>query len=251
VAPQVRQVSESVYCIQRKAYLSCSYLIARPQGVVLVDAGMDGQGGDALAGLAAVARRVSDVRAIVLTHWHNDHSSGAARMKELSGATVYYHEAAAPKFTRAAAARGVRRWLAARLPDAGRLAPFKGLLDAAPPRALAADRFVRDGDVIEDGLLVMETPGHEDGHLSFWFEPERVLFAGDALAVVGDHVSYISRWLTKDVEAARRSMVRCLELPARAICPGHRYPLVGPSSEHLAAKRQEALSLRRWPIVGC
>lgn len=75
VAPSVHRISESVYCIQRRAYLSCSYPVARPEGVALVDAGIDGQGRDAFVGLAAVGRKVSDVRAILLTHWHNDHAA--------------------------------------------------------------------------------------------------------------------------------------------------------------------------------
>jgi glyoxylase-like metal-dependent hydrolase (beta-lactamase superfamily II) len=225
-------------------------MVVRSEGIVLVDAGLDGKGKDMLRGLAAIGRPVEDVRAILLTHWHNDHSSGAAKIRELSGARIYYHPDGDAKFTRAAVAGGVRSWIAAKLPDSGPLSPFKGLLDLAPPHAVRADQFVREGDIVERDFKVLETPGHEKGHVSFWFEPERVLFAGDALAVAGDHVTYLSWALTNDIEAARRSMMRCLELDIAAICPGHRYPLIGPSRAHLDAIREEVSNKRWWPIFG-
>jgi glyoxylase-like metal-dependent hydrolase (beta-lactamase superfamily II) len=244
------RISESVFCVQRKAYLSCSYFVVRDDGVVLVDAGMDASGNEMAAGLAEAGHRVEDVLAILLTHWHNDHSSGAARLQERSGAKVYYHAAGEPKYTRRTASRGFRGWLARLFPDAGPLAPFKGLLDAAPPYAIRADQQVREGDVVEGGFLVLETPGHDAGHVSYWFEKERVLFAGDALAVAGDHVTFLSRWLTQDLDAARRSMIRCLDLEPRAICPGHRHPLVDPDPARLRDLRDRLADGMRWPIFG-
>jgi glyoxylase-like metal-dependent hydrolase (beta-lactamase superfamily II) len=246
----LKRVSESVYCVQRRAYLSCSYFVTLPDGVVCVDAGIDASGGDMVRGLGEAGRDPADVRAILLTHWHNDHAAGAARIQARSGARVYYHAAAAPWFTREKAATGWRAWLARRLPDAGPFGPMRGMLDAASPVALPAHAHVAEGDTVEEHFKVFETPGHEVGHVSFLFEPERVLFAGDALAVAGDHVTYIGRWLTRDVEAARASMLRCLDLAPKAICPGHRHPLIDPTPDHLARVRAEAAARKRWPIFG-
>ena len=248
--PLVSQVTESVYSVQRKLYLSCSYVVSRPKGVILVDAGIDETAGDMLAGLEAAGRTVDDVRAILITHWHNDHSAGAARIKELSAAQVYYHEQSAPKLTRASSARGLRR-LAARLtPPFGPFRPLKSVLDAAPPFPVSADEFVQEGDLIAGEFRVYETPGHEAGHVSFLFEPEGVLFTGDALAICGDRVSFMSRYLTQDVELARASMLRCLALQPRAICPGHRHPLVDIESEHLETMAEYVRGLARWPVFG-
>ena len=110
--PLTTRVSESVYCVQRRDYLSCSYFVIVPDGVVLVDAGIDVTARDMLEGLSEAGKTPADIRAILLTHWHNDHSSGAAALAELSGCRVYYHEAGRDKFTREALARGVRGWFA-------------------------------------------------------------------------------------------------------------------------------------------
>jgi glyoxylase-like metal-dependent hydrolase (beta-lactamase superfamily II) len=249
--PLISQVSESVYCVQRRDYMSCSYIVVRQDGIVLVDSGIDSNARDMRDGLAEINRSPEDVKAILLTHWHNDHSSGAASIRESSGAEIYYHEDGHEKYTREARARGLRGWLAGRLSDAGFWAPVRGLLELAPPRAISATAFVSEGDLILNEFRVLETPGHEDGHVSYIFEAENVLFAGDALAVVDDHVSFMSRFLTYDFKAARESMLRCLTLEVAAICPGHRYPLIEPKAEILEQMQDQLENLRWWPIIGC
>jgi hypothetical protein len=42
-----------------------------------------------------------------------------------------------------------------------------------------------------------------------------------------------------------------LDVPAAAICPGHRYPLVNPDPRELDRMRQILCRLRWWPIIGC
>ncbi len=240
-----------MYCVQRRDYMSCSYIVVRENGIVLVDSGIDSNAQDMRDGLAEINRSPEEVKAILLTHWHNDHASGAASIRETSGAEIYYHEDGHAKYTREARARGIRGWLAGRLPDAGFWAPVRGLLELAPPRAVSATTFVSEGDLILDEFRVLETPGHEDGHVSYIFEAENVLFAGDALAVVHDHIGFMSRFLTHDFKAARESMLRCLTLEVAAICPGHRYPLLDPKAEILEQMRDRLENLRWWPIIGC
>ena len=70
------------------------------------------------------------------------------------------------------------------MPELGPLVLLKGLLGEAVPRAVAATRLVHDGEQIEDEFDVIESPGHTPGHVSFFYRPERILFAGDALAVI-------------------------------------------------------------------
>lgn len=253
MAVRVEQVTDSVFCVRRPWYLSCSYIVRRPEGTTIVDTGPQIDGTDTLAALDHLDIPINDVRAILISHAHNDHAAGAGRIRTLSGAKVYYHRDSAKGLTQAPRPRSLhpralRTGLARALPDCGILAPIRGLLDASLV-AVTAEDWVTDGDVVADEFTVVETPGHEHGHLSFWFAPERVLFTGDALAVAGDHVTYMSRYLTRDVEAARKSMQRCLEFDADALCPGHRYPLIRPTRAHLDAMREQVATVR-WPIVG-
>ena len=43
------------------------------------------------------------------------------------------------------------------------------------------DRELREGDALDGGFVVLETPGHSPGHLSYWREDDRTLIAGDVL----------------------------------------------------------------------
>jgi glyoxylase-like metal-dependent hydrolase (beta-lactamase superfamily II) len=98
-------------------------------------------------------------------------------------------------------------------------------------------------------LLGIETPGHTSGHVSYFYRPERALFAGDALAVIDRQIRFMARPVTLDTASARRSIEKCLRLRPHLVCPGHREPLVaadGPCEsvlQHLAAGG-------RWPLLG-
>lgn len=248
---EVFAVTPDVWCLRRRSYLTCSYVVRVRGGFVLVDAGMDSTGRDVEQALIrAFGARVEDVRAVLLTHWHNDHAAGARAVQERSGAKVYYHAGDQAELTRASATEGIRGWLAQRVPELGPLVLLKGLLGEAAPRAVSADGLVKDGDRVETDFEVIETPGHTPGHVSFYYRPEGILFAGDALAVVSGRVRFMSRPVTPDLGEARRSMVRCLDRPIEHLCPGHRMPL----STNVSARCGELLERLRmnapWPFFG-
>src|ERR1041385_877542 len=187
---EVRRVSESIVCIRRASYLTCSYIVRTGNGLVLVDAGMDSDGADVHEGLRAMDAPATDIRAILLTHWHNDHAAGAHALHALTRAPVYYHRGDEPFYTGGAGTKGARRWLSDQIPEWGVLVLAKGLLGEATPRAVTAQHFVEDGDVILDDFEVITTPGHTDGHVSFFYEPAKALFAGDALAIVDGRIRF-------------------------------------------------------------
>ena len=249
MSTEIRRVSGSITCMRRASYLTCSYLVRTANGLVLVDAGMDSDGADVHAGLRALDAEVTEVRAILLTHWHNDHSAGAQAIHQLTGAPVYYHRGDEPQFTGTAGATGVRRWLSDRIPEVGLLVLFKGLLGESAPRPVEAQHHVQDGAVLLNDFEVVATPGHTAGHVSYFYRPERALFAGDALAVIDGRIRFMARPVTLDLVAARRSLEKCLALRPRIVCPGHREPLVD-AEEACDAMRAHLSDGGRWPLLG-
>jgi glyoxylase-like metal-dependent hydrolase (beta-lactamase superfamily II) len=246
---QLRAVTDGVWCFRQRSYVCCSYVVADHDGLVLVDAGMTSDAAPVLNGLALLHRTPDDVHTILLTHWHNDHAAGAARMKALSGAKVFYHRKEAPYFTRRTARHGFPGWLASHIPERGPLVLSRGLLSAATSQAVTADMLVDDGDVIAGGFRVVFTPGHTPGHLAYFHEPTGALFAGDALAVVGGELRFMARPVTLELSDARRSMARLLDLPIRYVCPGHRAPLTDGVDEQLRSLR-ERVGGSTWPLLG-
>jgi glyoxylase-like metal-dependent hydrolase (beta-lactamase superfamily II) len=246
---EVRRVSDAIVCLRRPSYQTCSYIVRMAEGLVLLDAGMSSDGSDVQAGLKELNARASDIRAILLTHWHNDHAAGARVTREISGAPVYYHRADEAFFTGTAGAKGVRGWISDQIPEWGLLVLAKGLIGEATPRPVSAQHFVHDGDVVLDAFDVIETPGHTAGHVSYFYRPERALFAGDALAVINGRVRFMARPVTLDVVSARQSMAKCLNLGPLIVCPGHREPLVDAESA-CAAMLSHLRNSGKWPLFG-
>jgi len=211
---------------------------------------MDSDAEDFLDGLEAVGVPPDSLRAILLTHWHNDHSAGAAFLKRKYGARVYYGEIDKPFLTRKTAAQGIRGWLGKHVPEEGVLVLLRGLLEEAAPEAVVADRLVTDGDIVEGVFRVLATPGHTGGHVAYVHEPTRTLFCGDALAVVGNQLRLMARPVTPDLTAARTSALRCLCAEAKFICPGHRVPLTRDVRQECRRLEDYLVAGGRWPLLG-
>lgn len=248
--PRVIPVTDDIFCIRRASYLTCSYLVRTPNGLVLVDAGMASDGEDIRVLLRALDEPVKAIRAILLTHWHNDHAAGAYQIQKESGAQVYYHQGDAPFLTRETARSGLRGWLSQKIPEWGLFVLFKGLLGEATPRAVAATRFVEHDETILDDFRVIATPGHTPGHLAFYYAPQKALFAGDALAVVHRRLSFMARNVTPDRPTARASMRACLDLDFDLLCPGHRIFIDRDVKERCAQMREYIDGGGKWPLLG-
>ncbi|QDT99263.1 MBL fold metallo-hydrolase [Gimesia aquarii] len=250
IGTQIFQVTDAIWCIRRPSYQNCSYLVLTSKGPVLIDAGMASDGRDIDLALAKLNLSHSDIRAILLTHWHNDHAAGAAEIQARSGAPVYCHVLDKPNLTRVTSHNGFRGWLANHIPEWGIFVLFIGLLGEAVPRAVESPEVVCDSDTILEGFTVIETPGHTPGHISFYYAPEKALFAGDALAVIGERIRFMARPVTPDHEAARDSMIRCLSMDIEVLCPGHRHPLTQNCQQRCDEMLQYIKSGGRWPILG-
>jgi glyoxylase-like metal-dependent hydrolase (beta-lactamase superfamily II) len=119
-------------------------------------------GDDAQAILKIIKEKDLKVKYIVNTHAHFDHVGANKAIKEATGAELLLHEADAPLL--AAAANQSRSF---------------GMDPVSSP---AADRYVKQGDVLTAGevsLKVLHTPGHTPGGISLL--EEGLVFTGDAL----------------------------------------------------------------------
>jgi glyoxylase-like metal-dependent hydrolase (beta-lactamase superfamily II) len=132
-----------------------TWIIAEPGSpqVVVIDPGPDDEGHlrRVLAAAQAGERRIAG---ILLTHGHLDHSAGAARLAELSGASV----------------------------------------QAADPAGRLGSEGFAGGDVITEAgceLRVVATPGHTADSVSLLLPDDGVLFTGDT--VLGRGTTVIAR----------------------------------------------------------
>jgi glyoxylase-like metal-dependent hydrolase (beta-lactamase superfamily II) len=145
--------------------LISSVAVADPDGgLTLVDAGLAVKLSRArlVAGLRSIGAGPADVRRVVVSHAHPDHTGGLAALVERTGAEVHVHEREAvylrdgrtPRTT-----RGTTRSFAAVTPT----------------------HEFRDGDRLPGGLRVVHVPGHSPGHVALLHEATGVLLPGDAV----------------------------------------------------------------------
>jgi hydroxyacylglutathione hydrolase len=163
------------------------------------------------AALQATGWRLTD---ILVTHHHNDHTAGIADLKQRHNCRVV-----------------VPRKEAGRVP--------------------LGDATAGEGDTVNVGQLsarVLDTPGHTAGHISYWFEADKLAFVGDTLFSIG-----CGRLLEGDPAMMWRSLTKLRELPEdTSVYCGHEYTAsniayartVDPQNRALQARAEEVAALR-------
>jgi len=155
-------------------------------------------------------------RKIILTHGHSDHAGSASSLSGAIGAEVW-----------------------------------------GPAGVECVDHALVDGDVIitdEGNLIAVSTPGHTLEHLSFYWEAQRALFAGDHLlgkgstTWVADYPGCVSDYLN--------SIAQLRMLNLSVIYPAHGPPLENPTealnrfeSHRLARIQQVEGALEQYPSI--
>jgi glyoxylase-like metal-dependent hydrolase (beta-lactamase superfamily II) len=155
------------------------FVVAGPDGVVLVDTGTPGSTGSIDLALATVDAGWSDVSDVVLTHRHFDHVGGLSETAD-------------------------------RAPRASLWAGADDLPEITPPGQRPV-RPVVDGQRIGE-LRVLTTPGHTPGHISLLHEEASVLLIGDLVGSADSAPTFGPPSFTADPAANAASLRRVLEL---------------------------------------
>lgn len=199
-------------------------LLADGEGVALVDTGMPGQYDQLCALIEEAVGSLQRLRRIVLTHQDIDHIGNAARLREVSGATILAHGADVPyiqgeKPLLKANPERLRAMLAAAPPE------VRSRMEAvfAHPPTVQVDTVLEDGQILPlaGGTTVVATPGHTPGHVSLYLSGPRLLIAGDALTALDGELRGPNPGNTPDMEAAAASVRRLTSLPVDAVLAYH------------------------------
>jgi glyoxylase-like metal-dependent hydrolase (beta-lactamase superfamily II)/8-oxo-dGTP pyrophosphatase MutT (NUDIX family) len=168
-----------------------------------------------------VKRRMAEgmtVHSICLTHHHEDHAGGAEVLAAELGVPVMAHE--------------------------------ETLKRLAKPTL--ASKPLKDREVIElsggERVRALHTPGHAPGHLAFYEETQRSLFAGDLVSGIS---TIVIDALPGSLDRYLKSLERIRELDAHTLFPGHGPPLIDPKKsvqqvlDHRAGREAKILDAVR------
>lgn len=197
-----------------------SFILDGDEGVVLVDTLLPNKEDMIAEGLSAIGRSFGDVKAILITHSHGDHSGSAAAVKAEAAADLYASEADAP------AIRGDVKPPSPPTPLYVKpLAFVMSLMPGPPP--VEVNHFVSedDGNPLPADLRAIDTPGHTPGHTSFLLDRAGgVLFVGDAAkATRGGRV--IRGYFNRAMPSIDNSLRHLAEFEFEVAVFGHSRPI--------------------------
>jgi ribonuclease/clavin/mitogillin len=130
------------------------------------------------------------IEGIILTHYHRDHSLGTKHLIREYNCPLLCH-------------------------------PLEQAAVEALIAPLQVSKTIEDGEQLRVGnktLTVLHTPGHTRGHISLWWEEEKILFSGDN--IVGEGTTWIGPPDGNLVDYLH-SLQRIRELAPKYIAPGH------------------------------
>jgi glyoxylase-like metal-dependent hydrolase (beta-lactamase superfamily II) len=181
-------------------------------GLTVIDAGLPGNTGRVVELIHALGHSPQDVRHILITHSDTDHVGGLKALVDATGATVYASDESAGYLQHRASPP--------HLPMPPRL--IAAVTNWFVRRAVTVDHCVSDGETlpIAGGIQVIATPGHTPDHMCYYWERERVLFAGDLLNNRSSLTLTPDR-ITWKMATAHASARRVLQLDPALICMGH------------------------------
>jgi glyoxylase-like metal-dependent hydrolase (beta-lactamase superfamily II) len=251
-ASQVPRLARSASAVVPGIYLlgglwpSAAYIVETPQGLILVDSGLDSEAKLLRSQMAELRLDWKRVRAILLTHAHADHSGGAEWLKTATGAKIY-------------AGEGDGTVLRSGKPREAFFSTFYMPDDTAHPTAV--DVPLKGGENLDFGdarIRCLATPGHTPGSVCYLLERKklRALFAGDVIMMLrgddaphselgkplGTYSAYAAPRYRGNAQDSLNSLRQLRSLPVPdLVLPGHPGADVTPQSPSLSQASWESL----------
>jgi len=166
-------------------------------------------------------RSLSDVKTIILTHAHSDHTGGARDLRRMTGAKVAIHAGDADYLS------GTKKMP---IPKGVVGVLFKTLGPLVTAERVKPDIILNDGDIIS-GLKVIHIPGHTPGSIALLDSARKVLFTGDTLRYRNGMVEGPVERFTPDMTMALKSVEKLKALEFDVMLCGHGTPLKGNAGE--------------------
>ncbi len=214
---------------------------------VLIDAGLPYSAGPIRNWVKKTLGPDYPPKAILLTHGHFDHVGALKTLAEEWDVPVYAH-AAEMKYLNGTAPYPPPNPMA----DRGMMSWLSPLYPRGPIRVgTRLQTLPEDGSVpYLSNWRWVYTPGHTDGHVSFWRESDRCLIAGDAvittqqesaLAVATQRLQMEGppAYFTPDWSSAKSSVEKLAALEPAIVATGHGIPVTGDSARQIATLAAE------------
>ena len=221
------EITEKVHTVE-DVYGSNVVLLLDTE-ITVVDTGFPGNGKKILDYIRDIGRQTEDIKRILITHFHFDHSGSALEIHNLTGASIIAHKDEVIKnndgtllLRKGEESEPPPLWykLALRATGLGRKSPKK------PARELhdtPVHETVSHGDVIPGlgGVSIIHSPGHTPGSISPFVSDPKIIFLGDSVINNIDRLSRPLMWDRSKRRTLDKSLQELRELDAAIACFGH------------------------------
>ncbi|MBA2611759.1 MAG: MBL fold metallo-hydrolase [Bacteroidetes bacterium] len=226
----MQRITDKIYQI---SLAGVNAFLIDDNGLTLVDTGFKNNTDKIFSAIKTGGKNPEDIKQIILTHCHLDHTGSVAEIKRRLGVPIYAHSIDADLIEQGIAGRqpfhispGIMNWLLFNIlikPTGNTIEPVN------------IDERLKDNDIIPiaGGIQVIHTPGHSDGHISLLLRSEGVLIAADICAnVVGLGLSV----LYEDPKLCVSSIMKTASFDFDKAVFGHGKLLAGQASKRLREK---------------
>jgi glyoxylase-like metal-dependent hydrolase (beta-lactamase superfamily II) len=199
-----------------RGYHGFFYLLydASRHEAVLIDTGLVGELPQLSRTMTEIDLRWQDIKAILLTHGHLDHTGNLAWLKELTGAPILAHPLEQIHIDGAFPYTGPSR--------------LCGFMEKVGRSLFRYRRVTIDQPLYPDmelpywgGLRVIHLPGHTDGHCGFYSKRFNLLFSGDLFASYWFSTHLPPVFLNTHPEKIVDGLDKVKALAPRLIIPNH------------------------------
>ncbi len=237
--PWTREIAPGVFRVGT-TYVGC-YAVEEGGAFTFIDTGLPRFWQQMARLLASRNATLSAVKAVVLTHHHDDHRGNAERLRTRAGATVLVHQDDLGAVMRKGKPPRFPLWQP-RVLHYFLHVMTNGAAWVAP---VAHASSFGDEEILDvpGRPRVIHTPGHTAGNAAMSLEDRGVLIVGDALATI-DLVSgetgprLLPRFLNDDYDLALASLRKLEQVKARWVLPGHGLPWEGSPQQAVKLARQ-------------
>ncbi|MCL2375862.1 MAG: MBL fold metallo-hydrolase [Defluviitaleaceae bacterium] len=195
--------------------------------LVLMDAGIPGQGEDIAKAIAAAGFDAKNLTHIIITHQDMDHIGSVLDLQRMSpSAKILAHHEEAPYMD----GRKMPIRLATNLEKYEDLSPeMKAYVDQAKidyetgQFKLKIDKELTDKEVLPicGGIEAVHTPGHMPGHIALFLHPSRIMVCGDAANIADSAIAGPNPVHTADMETGMQSVEKIKQYPLSGIVAYH------------------------------
>ncbi len=210
----MKQVKDNIYLLESGKFVN-AYAIVRDNGVLIIDTATPGKADNLIKELESINVKLSDIKAIVITHAHPDHAGSCNALIDKSQTKLYIHKYDRDVLLGKVPPPKPRNFLQ-------KLSAFmsKHFFKYTPP----GDAIPLDEDSAIQGfedLKIIHTPGHTPGSLSILDVEDDILFCGDAINNRSNRLTGPNKLFTVNTEQAWHSVAKLGALKFKTLCPGH------------------------------